>query len=57
MMVVILQFSLSFHELQQLMISVDDYLLPDNIMPPLVEGLKNGVHLFIISWVIMEDIL
>jgi hypothetical protein len=35
MMVVILQFSLCLHELQRLMIGVDDCLLPENLMPPL----------------------
>jgi hypothetical protein len=35
LMVVIMQFSLSLHELQWLMISVDDYLLPKNVIPPL----------------------
>jgi hypothetical protein len=35
LMVVILQFSLCLHELQRLMISVDDCLLPENVMPPL----------------------
>jgi hypothetical protein len=55
-MVVILQFSLCLHELQQLMISVDDCLLPENVMPPLVVGLHNGVHFFVISRVLMDDI-
>jgi hypothetical protein len=35
LMVVILQFSLCLHELQWLMISVDDCLLPKNVMSPL----------------------
>jgi hypothetical protein len=35
LMAVILQFSLCLHELQRLMISVDDCLLPENVMPPL----------------------
>ena len=48
-MAVILQFSLCLHELQWLMISLDDYLIPKNVMSPLVAGLHNGVHLFVIS--------
>jgi hypothetical protein len=45
-MVVILQFSLCLHEMQCLMISVDDCLLPKNVMSPLAEGLHNGLHFF-----------
>jgi hypothetical protein len=46
-MVVILQFSLCLHELQWFMVSVDDFLLPKNVMSPLAIGLHNGVHLFV----------
>ena len=56
LMVVILQFSLCLHELQWLMISVDDYLLPKNVMYPLAVGLHNGVHLFIIGRVFTDNI-
>jgi hypothetical protein len=55
-MVVILQFSLCLHELQWLMISVDDYLPPKNVMSPLAEGLHNGLHFFVISRVLMDNI-
>jgi hypothetical protein len=55
-MVVILQFSLCLHELQWLMISVDDCLLPKNVMSPLVAGLHNGVHFFVISRVLTDSI-
>jgi hypothetical protein len=51
-----MQFSLSLHELQWLMISVDDCLLPKNAMPPLVKGFHNGVHLFFISRVLTDGI-
>jgi hypothetical protein len=37
--------------------SVDDFLLPKNVIPPLVVGFYNGVHLFVISEVLMDDIL
>jgi hypothetical protein len=40
-MAIILKFSLILHELQRLMIGVDDCLLPKNVMPPLVTGLHN----------------
>jgi hypothetical protein len=56
LMVVILQFSLCLHELQWLMISVDDCLLPNNVMSPLVACLHNGVHLFVVSRVLMDSI-
>jgi hypothetical protein len=54
--VVILQFSLCLHEPQWLMINVDDSLLPEDAMPPLVVGLHNGVHLFFVSWVLIDNI-
>jgi hypothetical protein len=38
-MVGILQFSLCFHELQRLVMSVDDCLLPENVILPLETGL------------------
>jgi hypothetical protein len=56
LMMVILQFSLCFHELQQLMINVDDCLFPDNVMPPLMEGFHNGVHFLVVTRVILDDI-
>jgi hypothetical protein len=56
LMAVILQFSLCLHELQWLMISVDDCLLPKNLMSPLVTSLHNGVHFFFISRVLTENI-
>jgi hypothetical protein len=56
LMAVILQFSLCLHELQWLMISVDDYLLPKNVMSPLATGLHNGVHFFFVSRVLTDSI-
>ena len=56
LMVVILQFFLCLHELQWLMISVDDCLPPKNVMSPLVEGFHNGVHFFVISRVLTNII-
>jgi hypothetical protein len=56
LMVVILQFSLCLHELQWLMISVDDCLLPKNVMSPLAAGLHNGVHFFVVSRVLTDNI-
>jgi hypothetical protein len=56
LMVVILQVALCLHELQWFMIHVDDCLLPENVMSPLVGGLHNGVHLFFISRVLTDNI-
>jgi hypothetical protein len=55
-MAIILRFSLCLHELQWLMISVDDCLLPKNVMSQLAEGLHNGVHLFFVSRVLIDII-
>jgi len=56
LMEVIMQFSLCLHELQQLLISVDDYILPNNVIPPLAVGLHNGVHLFAVHRVLTDNI-
>jgi hypothetical protein len=56
MMAIILQFSLCLHELQWLMISVDDCLLPKNVMSPLTLGLHNGVDFFVVSRVLTDNI-
>jgi hypothetical protein len=55
-MEIILQFSFCLHKLQQLMINVVDYLLPEIVMPLLVVALHNGVHLFVVIRVFMDDI-
>ena len=56
LMVIILQFSLCLHDLQWLMISVDECLLPKNVMFPLMAGLHNEVDLFVISRVLTNNI-
>jgi hypothetical protein len=56
-MAVILQFTLCLHEIQWLMISVDDCLLPKNVMSPLTAGLHNGLHLFVVSRLLIDNIL
>ena len=56
LMAVILQFSLCLHELQWLMIIVDDCLPPKNVMSPLAIGFHNGVHFFVISRVLTDSI-
>ena len=55
-MAIILQFFFCLHELQWLMISVNDFLLPKNVMSPLAASLHNEVHFFVISRVLMDNI-
>jgi hypothetical protein len=56
LMAVILQFALCLHELQILVISVDDCLLPENVVLPLLTGLYNGIHFIVIGGVLMNAI-
>ena len=49
-----MQFSLCLHELQWLIIIVDDFLLPKNVMSPLATGLHNGIDLFVISGILLD---
>jgi hypothetical protein len=56
LMAVILQFSLCLHELQWLMISVDDCVLPKNVISPLATGFHYGLHFFIVSRVLTDSI-
>jgi hypothetical protein len=51
-----MQIALCLHELQWLMICVDDFLLLENVMSPLAAGLHNGVHLFVVSRVFKDNI-
>jgi len=56
LMVVILQFASCLDEMQWLMISVDEFPLPNNVMSPLAVGFHNGVHLFVVSRVLTDKI-
>jgi hypothetical protein len=56
LMVFILQFFLCMDEPQWLMINLDDCPLTENVISPLAVGFHNGVHLFFISSVLMDDI-
>jgi hypothetical protein len=38
------------------MISVDDFLLLENVMPLMPEDLYNGVHFFVISGALIDGI-
>jgi hypothetical protein len=55
-MAIILKFSLCLHELQWLMNSVDDCLLPKNVMSPLATSFHNGAHFFVVSRVLTDNI-
>jgi len=56
LMAFILQFALSLHELQGIMIVVDDCILPENVMLPLAAGLHNQVNLFFVINIFMDEI-
>ena len=56
LMEVILQFSLCLHEMQWLMISMDDCLLPKNVISLLAIGFHNGVHFVVVSRVHTDNI-
>jgi hypothetical protein len=55
-MAVVLQLPLCLYELQRLVISVDDCLLSQNAMFPLMVGLHNVIHFFIIGGVFLDSI-
>jgi len=54
MMVIVLQLPLCLYELQGSVTCVDDYFLPHNVMLPLLVGLHNGIHLFVIGWIHLD---
>ena len=54
LMVIILQFPLGVYELKGSVVCVDDHFLPQNVMLPLVVGLHNGIHLFVISEILLD---
>jgi hypothetical protein len=53
-MEIILQLPLCLYELQGLVVCVDDRFLSQNVMLPLSASLHNGLHLFVISWMLPE---
>ena len=56
MIEVILQFSFSLHELQRLMIHVDDCLLPDNVISLFLVVFHYVVQFFVVSRVLTDNI-
>jgi len=53
-MAIILQFPLGLYELQGLVVYVDDCFLPQNVMLPLSVDQHNGIHLFVISGILLD---
>jgi hypothetical protein len=51
-----MEFALCLHELHRFVISVDDCLLLDNVVLPLLARLYNGIHLFVIGGVLTDGI-
>ena len=56
LMAIFLQLLLCLYELQRLVISVDDFLLSQNVMFPFTTDLHNGIHLFVIGVVFPDSI-
>ena len=45
---------LCLYELQGSVVYVDDHFLPCNVMLPLLVGLHNGIHLFVIGGMLLD---
>ena len=56
LMGVVLQFPLCLYELQRLVISVDDCILSQNVMFPLMTSLYNGIHFLVMAGVFLDNI-
>ena len=52
MMVIIMQLPLCLYELQGSVVCVDDFVLPQHVMLPLLTSMQNGIHLFFISGIL-----
>jgi hypothetical protein len=55
-MVVVLQFPMCLYQLQRLVISLYDRLLPQNVMFPFTIVLYNGIHFLVIGRVFSDSI-
>jgi hypothetical protein len=53
-MAIILQLPLCLYELQGSVVYVDDRFLSQNVMLPLSASLHNALHLFVISWMLLD---
>ena len=56
LMAVVLQLPLYLYELHRIVINVDDCLLSQNVMFPLMTRLYNGIHFLIIGRVFLDNI-
>jgi hypothetical protein len=56
MMAIVLQIPLCLYELQGLVVCVDDRFLPQNVMLPLSAKLHNGIHFFVISGILSNNV-
>ena len=48
------QLPLCLYELQGSVVCVDDCLLPQNVVLPLLAHLHNGIHFFVISGILVD---
>jgi hypothetical protein len=55
-MELVLQFPLCLYKLQRLVISVDDHILSQNVMFPLMTSLYNVIHFLVIGGVFLDSI-
>ena len=51
---IIQQLPLHLYELEVSVLCVDDRFLPQHVMLPLLAGLRNGIHLFVISGILPD---
>jgi hypothetical protein len=56
LMAIVLQLPLCLYELQRLVINVDDRILSQNVMFPLMIGLYNGIHFLVIGGVFLDSV-
>jgi hypothetical protein len=54
LMAIVLQIPLCLYELQGSVVCVDDCFLSQNVMLPLPTSLHNGIHLFVISGILLD---
>ena len=53
-MAIFLQLPLHLFEFLGSVVCVDDHFLPQNVRPPLMLGLQNGIHFFVIGEIVSE---
>jgi len=53
-MAIVLQLPLCLYELQGSVVCVDDHILSQNAILPLSSSLHNGIHIFVISGILLD---